>query len=92
MQIKFNNLRIALKNFLSTKNILKMGISFILAIIIRSYFKSLDVNLVFFENDTVFCLSTFFSISLCSLVRKYLDVIDIPNIKFSLVIDFLKST
>lgn len=34
----------------------------------------------------------FFSLSLCSFVRKYLEVIDIPNIKFSLVIDFFKST
>lgn len=57
--------KIALKNFLKTKNIIIIFISFCLALIIRLLlFKYLEVN-VFIESDYLFCISRFTGESIC---------------------------
>lgn len=81
-----NYFKIALRKFTTTKNILTLIIIFIIGLLIRLCFKSIDVKIGCFESDLIFCLSSLTSISIASFIRKYLELIEIPEIKWPLFI------
>jgi hypothetical protein len=71
--------KIALKKFMSTKNIFTLITLFSVSVLIKLLFKYLEIKL-FFESDIIYCFSSISTISIGSYIRKCFDGIDIPDI------------
>lgn len=66
--------------FFSAKNIITIVICFLFSMVLRLLFKYFDSKLLYIENDSVFCLFSILSICISSTIKKYFEIIDIPNI------------
>lgn len=65
------------------KNIITLVLCFFVALIIRLGFKQIDI--IFIHNDSLFGMCTALSLCFSSLIKKYMELLDLDGLKLPLI-------